>query len=436
VISRIKKAYQFLLSHHSGLEMEKVIFHGISFIILVYILAMSAINFMYEQFFLGTLMFGACAIVIALYYNSRFHGKYKTSYFISGLFCYPIIGLNFYFNDGIEGPSSYVFLMFHIIMMALSPKKHYGFWIGYNGVIFATFLYIDLFYPQLIPDIYLNVEHRFWDHLMTYSVSLMGIFAIVSTIKRYYSQEKRESEVKGKELLEVNHRLQNSNDQKNKIIALISHDLRSPLNSILSILEFMQAGELDEEERDVVQKELLTMTSNTKRMLDNILEWASSEMQEKEAMITHSDIKSACESVLSIYEILANHKNIRFTIEYRDNPIIKTDMGRVILIVRNLIQNAIKFTPKGGEISFVVQQVGDNVQISISDTGIGFTNEKLENLFLLDVKATYGTEKEKGTGLGLYLSRENARKIDADISIESKEGKGSTFTLTLPLVLN
>ncbi|HLW19105.1 MAG TPA: HAMP domain-containing sensor histidine kinase, partial [Cyclobacteriaceae bacterium] len=244
------------------------------------------------------------------------------------------------------------------------------------------------------------------------------------------------SEVKGKELLEVNHRLQNSNDQKNKIIALISHDLRSPLNSILSILEFMQAGELDEEERDVVQKELLTMTSNTKRMLDNILEWASSEMQEKEAMITHSDIKSACESVLSIYEILANHKNIRFTIEYRDNPIIKTDMGRVILIVRNLIQNAIKFTPKGGEISFVVQQVGDNVQISISDTGIGFTNEKLENLFLLDVKATYGTEKEKGTGLGLYLSRENARKIDADISIESKEGKGSTFTLTLPLVLN
>jgi len=435
VVQRTKKAYKFLLSHQPGLEMENVIFHGISFIIFVYLLAMSTFNFIYEQDFLGIFLLGASVVLIAIYINSRFLGHFMSSYLMFGLLCYPIIALNFYLNDGIEGPSSYVLLMFHLIMMTLSPKKHYVFWIVYNFLIFSVLISIDIFHPQLIPSVYLSVEHQFGDHLITYMVSLIGIVAVISTIKRYYRLEKWESEAKSRELLEVNHRLQRSNEQKNKIIALISHDLRSPLNSILSILEFMQAGELDEDEREVVQNELLTMTSNTKRMLDNILEWASSEIQEKEIHITQSDIKSACENVLAIYEILASNKNIRFITKYKDNPVIKTDMGRVILIVRNLVQNAIKFTPKGGEISFVVQQLGDEVQISISDTGIGFSKENLENVFLLDIKPTYGTEKEKGTGLGLYLSRESAKKINADISIQSEEGRGSTFTLTLPLAL-
>lgn len=75
------------------------------------------------------------------------------------------------------------------------------------------------------------------------------------------------------------------------------------------------------------------------------------------------------------------------------------------------------------------------MQISVSDNGIGLSKEKLETLFLLDIKATYGTEREKGTGLGLYLSKENAKKIGADISVQSEEGKGATFILLLPLVI-
>src|SRR5690606_39206312 len=139
-------------------------------------------------------------------------------------------------------------------------------------------------------------------------------------------------------------------------IALISHDIRSPLNSIVSILEFVKTGELDEEELFLVRKELLAITSHTTKMLDNILEWASSEMQNKELNITENDIKSACESVLTVFTILAAHKDINLRTEYRDNPVVRTDISRVILIVRNLVQNAIKFTPTGGEIAFIVQE--------------------------------------------------------------------------------
>src|SRR5690606_23360111 len=164
----------------------------------------------------------------------------------------------------------------------------------------------------------------------------------------------------------------------------------------------------------------------------NILDWASFEMQNKELNITENDIKSACENVLTVFAILAAHKDISLKTEYRDNPVVKTDLSRVLLIVRNLLQNAIKFTPTGGEITFTVQQLGGNVEISVSDSGIGLSKEKLENLFLLNIQATYGTEREKGTGLGLYLSNENAKKIGARISVRSEEGKGATFTLTLP----
>lgn len=434
--NRKKRFYNFLLDHQSGLDMENVIFHGISIIILVYLLSMSAFNFIYEQYFLGGMLFFMCFILVILYINSRFRGNFNSSYLLFGIFCYPVIALNFYLNDGIEGPSAYVLLMFHIIMMTLSSKKHYVLWILYNALIFSVLLYVDVFYPQLIPEVYLDVEHVYWDHLITYLVSIVGIFAIISTIKKYYRLQKQENEAKSRELWEVNHALQNSNEQKNKVIALISHDIRSPLNSIVSILEFVKAGELDEEELSLVRKELLTITSHTTKMLDNILEWASFEMQNKELNMSQSDIKSACESVLTVFAILAAHKDISLKTEYRDNPVVKTDLSRVILIVRNLVQNAIKFTPTGGEITFAVQEVGQNVEIAVSDTGIGLNKEKLRSLFRLDIKATYGTEREKGTGLGLYLSNENAKKIGADISVQSEEGKGTTFTLALPLSLD
>jgi two-component system sensor histidine kinase/response regulator len=127
--------------------MEKVIFHGIAIIILVYLLSMSAFNFMYEQYFLGTLLFGMCFVLIIFYYYSRFRDRYKISYLLFGLVCYPIIGINFYLNDGMEGPSAYVFLMFHLIMMVLSSRKQYALWIIYNALIVTLLLYVGIFRP-------------------------------------------------------------------------------------------------------------------------------------------------------------------------------------------------------------------------------------------------------------------------------------------------
>lgn len=431
--NRLKNYHKYLLGNQGDFIIEKVIFHGIAIIIFVYLLAMSAFNLMYEQYFLATLLFAMCFILAFFYYYSRFLGHYRTSYLLFGVVCYLVIAINFYFNDGIQGPSAYVFLMFHMVMMVLSSRKHYVFWIVYNSVIITLLLYFGIFHGESIPTFYIDREHQFWDHLITYIVSVLGIFSIVVTLKRLNRKQKEETEKKGVELLEVNHMLQNSNEQKNKVIALISHDIRSPLNSIVSILEFEQAGDLDEKELELVRRELLTITTHTTKMLDNILEWASFEMQEKDLNITRSDIKSACESVLAVFAILASHKEISLKTEFKDNPVVTTDMGKVILIVRNLVQNAIKFTPAGGEIAFSVEKIGEKVEISISDSGIGLSEEKLKSLFRLDIQATYGTDREKGTGLGLYLSKENARKIGADISVTSEEGKGATFILTLPL---
>lgn len=433
MINRLKNKYKDLQGSNLSLEMEDVIFNSISVVIFFYLLTTSISNFIYGQYFLATVLLLLGLILLTVYFNTGFFKKY---HFYFGLFYYPLISVNFYLNDGIAGPSAYVFLMFHIIMMLLSPKRYYLFWLCYNAFFYTALIYIDLFHPLLIPVNYSNLEHQFWDHIVTYWISILGIFAIIAVIKEYYGLQKKETETKSRELLEVNHMLGNSNEQKNKIIALISHDLRSPLNSIVTILEFSQAGELTEAELFLVRKELLAMTSNTIKMLDSILEWASLEMQNKEINITETDVKSACESVMVVYNMLATEKKISLITEYINNPIVKTDMGKVLLIIRNLTQNAIKFTPNGGKINFTVRQIGEKVEISIADTGIGLSEEKLKNLFLLNIQTTYGTEKEKGTGLGLYLSQENARKIGANISVQSQKGKGSIFTLTLPVSLD
>ncbi len=381
---------------------------------------------------LGLIILGATFAQGGVYYLGRFKGKYELGFLIFSILSYPILAINFYLNDGIEGPSLYIFLMIHIIIMALSHKKNYWIWISYNFLFFSILFYIDNYHPQLIPLTYENLDIKFIDHELSYLTCLIGIYSIIISLKKSYIIQRKETEAKSKALGEVNYALKKSNDQKDKIIALISHDLKNPLLSITQILKLIKNNDLDLEEVKMAQDELYTMTNNTQKMLDNILEWATFELQNKEIYFSEKPVADICESFLSVYHTLAKQKGIHFIIDYENNPKIKTDIDRFSLILRNLIQNAIKFTKPGGFINFSVRENNKHVSVMVEDSGIGISQENIKTLFDMDIKTTYGTQKEKGTGLGLSLCKENTKKIKAQLSVESQEGKGTTFTLTLP----
>lgn len=432
LINKIKALWKNLSAQGPKLEIERQIFISTSIITVVFLLAMAVLNLWIQQFFLASLLLVTATALIVVNFLPSVRKNYKRVIFIFGFLSYPILAVNFYLNDGVFGPTFYVLLLIHIILLPLSNRKTYGLWIGINVVFFTALLYVGIFYPEIVPQHYENNTERFWDHFFTYLATILGIFGVIYYYKKLYLAQKKETEEKSLEILKVNHELSNTNDQKNKIIALVSHDIRNPLASIAKVLEMMIEGNLSGGDKESAQKELLTMTTNTQKMMENILEWATFELVNKETVITETDIQGPCDSILKIFGALSKQKEIAFRAEFKANPLIRTDVDRMLLILRNLLQNAIKFTPFGGRIDFVVEKHEKQTQILIRDTGIGIPENKLNNLFDLNVEATFGTQNEKGTGLGLYLCKENADKIGATITVESTEGRGTTFTLIFP----
>jgi signal transduction histidine kinase len=292
---------------------------------------------------------------------------------------------------------------------------------------------VGVFFPDAIPPNYPDKTSLFIDHSITYLSASLGMIFILMTIRMYYQTQKSRSEENEKELIVVNRDLININAQKDKIIAILAHDLKNPLQSIMQTLEMLnETNDLTREEMDFIHGELLKNTKRTYTMMENILEWSSFELRGQKIRVREVDLKSLLGDTLEIMKSIAKQKGIALHTQFNANPILHLESDRLLLIVRNLVQNAIKFTNVGGKITFEISHDGNDTILSVEDNGIGISENQLNAIFQFEAKHTYGTAKEKGTGLGLHLCYQNAKKIGAILSVESKEGVGSTFSLRIP----
>lgn len=239
------------------------------------------------------------------------------------------------------------------------------------------------------------------------------------------------------ELQLKNTQLLKLNAEKDKFFSIIAHDLRSPFNSFLGLTQIM-AEQLSELTIDDIQKyseSLRDSASNLYRLLENLLSWAKIEqglVQIKPEIVPLLPIIE--ESLASVQES-ANNKQINIAMEISDSLMIFADGNILQMVIRNLISNAVKFTPIGGEIKLTAIPIDDqNIEISVQDNGIGMDSDLIDLLYRLDVNASrQGTEGEPSTGLGLILCKEYIEKQNGKIVVESEDGKGSNFKIILPM---
>lgn len=414
-------------------EMEQQIFNATIIIVSFYTLAMSIFNILIHQYLLAGILISCIPPMVYLYYLLRFKNKFKLTLIIFGSFLYPLLSINFYLNDGVFGPSAYIFILMNLVMVSISPIKWIFGWTALNIICFLSLFYIGNFYPEFIPTQYPNKSAIYLDHSITYSSSLLGITFLLLTVKSFYQIQKGKTEINKNELLIVNRDLSKTNFQKDKIIAIITHDLKNPLQSIVQTLELInEANELSPEEMDFIHSELLKNTKGTYAMMENILEWSSFELKSQNSRMKEVDLDTLLSDTLDIMKTIAKQKGVTLKINYLCNPTLWIESDRLLLIVRNLTQNAIKFTHAGGEIKLKINQDENDTIISVEDNGIGMSEKKLATIFQLEVKSTYGTAQEKGTGMGLHLCFQNAQKIGADLTVKSSEGVGSSFVLRIP----
>ena len=238
-----------------------------------------------------------------------------------------------------------------------------------------------------------------------------------------------------KQNLEINEQkkeLEDLNGIKDKLFSIISHEFRSPLNSLKGTLALLKVGALSEEELNMISKELTDKINNTSIFLDNLLNWAKSQMQGIQAKPMDVDIKEVADENILLLQSMADKKRIHLQNSITSSANAYVDPNMMNLILKNLISNAIKFSLKGGTIDINIEQNSHMNTISVKDSGIGMSKENIKMLFQVQTFTTRGTANERGTGLGLYISKNFIESNGGKIWVESEEGDGSTFKFTVP----
>ena len=233
----------------------------------------------------------------------------------------------------------------------------------------------------------------------------------------------------------ANLQLAQLNNTKDRFFSIISHDIRGPVqafNGVSRMIKFMVDNDQVSELRELADQ-IDESADRLSSLLDNLLNWAVQQQGQINYVPEKISAQEMLDELAGTFTNMAQAKNIEITQNVPDGLCIWSDRNTTNTILRNLINNALKFTPEQGKIDIQGSEEDGMVVFKISDTGVGIPSEKLENLFQLEAKkSTWGTEGEKGLGLGLQLVKEFVEMNKGALSVTSKEGVGTTFIIQLP----
>ncbi len=272
---------------------------------------------------------------------------------------------------------------------------------------------------------------RWWFLLLSFAflAVIAGFTGRFIFMARYNSKLEKMVAVRTAELTE-------SNAAKDNFFSIIAHDLKSPFNVILGMLDLLTSdyNDYSEDERKNILLKLKSASVRTINLLENLLTWARSQKGLLPVIPEEIKVVDLIDENLTLMESAAHGKKINMVKTGDENLTVRADRNMMNTIIRNLISNAIKFTYPGGKVEIHTARKGPAiVEISIKDDGCGMSARSLGKLFKIDTRlATKGTRDEVGTGLGLILCKDFIEKNMGTIQVISEEGKGSTFTFTLP----
>lgn len=232
-----------------------------------------------------------------------------------------------------------------------------------------------------------------------------------------------------------NEQLKNINDRRNQLFSVIAHDLRGPIISFQDISKRITYLQENGKPQDV--DKMLKMTDvaakNLNSLLDNLLSWSLTEQGNFPNHPTRVNLKSLCEDCIELFKPLAEIKGVKLKQHAFADQFIFADKNAMAIILRNLVNNAIKFSTQGDQVVLRSKKTKGRVLLEVQDTGIGITPQIQKKIFTLnDDKVMLGTQGEKGTGLGLVLCKQLVEMNEGKLSLQSQVGKGTQFTISFP----
>lgn len=227
------------------------------------------------------------------------------------------------------------------------------------------------------------------------------------------------------ELMELNH-------VKTKLFSILSHDLRTSVYSIKNIFDSLEKGLITANDLAGLAPQANQEITNSIDLMNNLLNWARNQFQENKVMPQTIDLIKIINGTFKLLGAQADKKNIGLYNEIDVYAFAYADQDMMMTVFRNLVSNAIKFTPAGGSVTVRTEPDGDYIRVLVSDTGIGMKPEDRMRIFSNEYYTTPGTDKEMGTGLGLAICRDFITLNHGRLDVHSEVGKGTTFVITLP----
>ncbi|MFD1258753.1 sensor histidine kinase [Mucilaginibacter terrae] len=415
-----------LTGHVTEFPLTTRIFHSICIIVMLALAYNVPLNYFVGLGYIALLSGCSLVVIVLVYYLSRFKKQTPLALWLFMFTGNLLFTINFFLNSGINGPNDLFFIVTMVVMVTVIPVKQYWPLIAINLLLVTGLHALQYYIPSLVPYSYDSSAYRFLDITSAYWVVMVIVLLNFYFIRHNYETERRSAEQKTA-LMKV------LNEEKNKLLSIISHDLRAPLSNVQNYLELLTIVEISQEESIDIKRKLLDSTRYTLDMVNNILSWSQSQMSGLKFRITPLLAHNVLMPQLLLFTNIAGNKQIKVEIYIDHDIVIAANEGMLQVIVRNLINNAIKFTSPGGRIIVSARTQDGLCTFMVRDSGNGKPAGLTANIFYLNSSTTAGTLNEKGVGLGLVLCKEFTEALQGRIWFECDPASGTTFFVELPL---
>lgn len=355
-----------------------------------------------------------CGSLAVFYFNKkRYYLSARVWLIVYNLVLYTVSAL--YFHNGVE-----FFLLTVLILIFLIYDNK---WLLTGGaiVLVACFMYAHFFPVNWGPAVPVPASRI----AVNVIIAILFIIIALTYFKKVHEDYQEQTEIQRKALDAMNR-------DKEKLFSIIAHDIRSPLATLEVLLEMFRKGEYGEAEMKIAAASLNEKVKQVGGSLDNLLHWSATQMKGIATKPVIFSLSPLVLEVLQLFESNILEKKLTVNMDLPENLQLYADKDQVVVIIRNLLGNAIKFSHGGGMIQMKGSDQGEDIVFSIADNGVGIAADKIASLFNFKGAPAYGTAGERGAGLGLLLCHEFALQNSGRIIIESEVSKGSIFTLTLP----
>lgn len=256
-------------------------------------------------------------------------------------------------------------------------------------------------------------------------IQLVIITLVITTLAIFKRKSKNKSQ---------GHKMPDERPINDKLFSIIAHDLKNPFLTLVGYSDLLikDFNQLDKKEIEFFINEINTVSKKTLNLVENLLSWALVQKDEMNLQKESLNLSQVVQETVKNLSNMVKPKCIDLQTNIENSINVYFDKFALFTVLRNLIHNAVKFTPEGGKIIVNCEKKGNKIHLSVQDTGIGMNEETKVKLFEKEINfSSKGTQNEQGTGLGLVICRDLMRKGDEKIWVESKPGQGTKFTITL-----